>query len=224
MLSRKIQEMVSNATVKILKSGGQGVLVKGNFIVTAAHCIEAKYDGSMVLGDYFIEEIETIHGKLKVTPWAIEPVKDIAILGSLDDQTFYDESNQFEEFCEKVKPISLFLDQLKHYQHFPIYIYSHEKKWIKGKATNWWIYKDFPMIGIETEKNIKGGTSGGPIVNEQGKLVAVVSNAGGPIGIHRLGRAPRPHLALPVWISRCIRKGGFEYLKPNLKSIRKSMD
>lgn len=53
----------------------------------------------MVLGDYFIEEIETLHGKLKVGPLAVEPVQDIAVLVALDDQVFYKEVDMFNEFC-----------------------------------------------------------------------------------------------------------------------------
>jgi hypothetical protein len=226
MISKKIQTEVANATVKLLKKGGQGVLVKGNFIVTAAHCVEFKCDGSMVMGDWFIEQIKTIYGKLKVAPYAVEPVNDIAILGPLDGQEFYDEVLQFEEFCEKVRPIPLFLGEMKCRQKFRVYIYTHEKTWIKAEATSWSPQKDSPMIGIKAEMNIKGGTSGSPVVNEQGQLVAIVSNAGGPIGTSREGRAPRPHLALPVWISRCIRKGRFEFEQPTpkkIKIIRESM-
>jgi V8-like Glu-specific endopeptidase len=86
MLKKSIQHDVAKATVSLLGQGGQGVLVRNNLILTAAHCINFYCDGRMTLGDYFIEEIKTSEGrKLKVTPYAVEPVSDIVVLGSLDN-------------------------------------------------------------------------------------------------------------------------------------------
>lgn len=233
MLSEKTKALVSNATVGLPRLGGRGVLVKGNLIVTAAHCINFKSDGSLLMIDRFsphsidfVEEIETVGGKLKVVPWAVEPVHDIAVLGPLDGQAFYDEVLGFDRFCKKVKPLTLFLDTLKYYQKFPIFIYTHNKTWTGGEAINWSIEKDHPMINIRTDCDIEGGTSGSPIVNEKGKLVAIVSNAEGFKGNCRKGTAPRPHLALPLWISRFIRRGDFRYQVPTNEEaeiIKKSM-
>ena len=224
MISESIKTMVANATVSLLRQGGQGVLVKNSLIVTAAHCIDYKCDGSMVLEDFFIEEIKTLQGKkLKVTPWAVEPVKDIAILGSLDGQSFYDEANEFEEFCEKTKPVSLCFDSLKSSHKFPIYIYTHKKTWIKGEAARYGPNKESPSIGIQANEQIEGGTSGSPIINEQGQLVAIVSNS--KVGIPYDGSAPRPHLALPAWASRSIRRGHVLYdeLTPEEKELGRSI-
>lgn len=210
MITKEIQKKVENATVKLLGKGGQGVLVRNNMILTAAHCIDWDCRGGMVLGDYRIEEIETVRGKLKVGPLAVEPGTDIAVLGSLDDQAFCDEAEAFEDFCEKVKPIRLFLGKLKRGDKFPIYVFTHKGTWIKGEATKWASQKDSPSIGIDMDENIEGGTSGSPIVNEKGELVSIMSNAGGSDGITRHGVGPRPHLALPLWISLSIRKGRFD--------------
>ncbi len=114
----------------------------------------------MALGDYRIEEIETVQGKLKVGPLVVEPVNDIAVLGSLDDQAFCDEAQAFEDFCEKVKPVRLFLGKLKRGDKFPIYVFTHKRTWIEGEATKWSSQKDSPSIGIDMEENIEGGTSG----------------------------------------------------------------
>jgi hypothetical protein len=210
MLKKNIQHQVAGATVTLLGKGGQGVLVTNGFILTAAHCISANYDGRMAQGDYFIEEIETTRGKLKATPYAVEPVSDIAVLGPLDDQEFCDEVTQFEDFCEKTKPLRLCLKKFAWRFEFPIWIYTHKKTWIKGKAENFSIKKNPSTISIKTDKNIEGGTSGSPIINEQGELVAVVSTGGGNLEvdhdgnfympISREGNSPLPKFALPVWL------------------------
>jgi hypothetical protein len=75
---------IAKATVTTLRrGGGQGVLVNGNLIITAAHCLDWSCDGELVLRKHSVE-VRTRQGELKVTPIAIEPVKDIAVLGSLD--------------------------------------------------------------------------------------------------------------------------------------------
>jgi hypothetical protein len=38
------------ATVQLPTKGGQGVLVPGGFVLTAAHCIDWSLDGGMALG------------------------------------------------------------------------------------------------------------------------------------------------------------------------------
>ena len=60
--------------------------------------------------------------------------------------------------------------------------------------------KNAPRISIETEENIESGTSGSPIVNEDGELLGVVSDAGGIDGMNREGMVPFPVFALPVWV------------------------
>jgi hypothetical protein len=70
MLTNDLQKEISDATVKILKKEGQGALVGGGLILTAAHCIDFECPGGMALGDYYIENIRTIHGQLKVAPLA----------------------------------------------------------------------------------------------------------------------------------------------------------
>jgi len=137
MLSKQMKAKIAQATVTITQLGGRGVLVDGNMILTAAHCINYSTEGGMVLGDYFIEEIETKQGeKFKVRPMAVEPVCDIAALGALDDQEFSDEYDKFGKFCETTKPVHLSLDEFELDQEYPVNIYTHKNTWAvfcKGK-------------------------------------------------------------------------------------------
>jgi hypothetical protein len=50
---------VEAATVKTTRTGGQGVRVPGNLILTAAHCIDWRGTGRMALGEIYIEPIAT---------------------------------------------------------------------------------------------------------------------------------------------------------------------
>jgi hypothetical protein len=53
---------VINATVRLDNLGGQGVLVPGGFILSAAHCIQWDGEVGMAMGDRFIESITTKSG------------------------------------------------------------------------------------------------------------------------------------------------------------------
>ena len=57
---------IEKATVTILRKGGRGILVSGNLIITAAHCVVFSLEGDMGLGEYLIEEIRTSQGESHV--------------------------------------------------------------------------------------------------------------------------------------------------------------
>lgn len=192
-------DLAAKATVIVTKKGGRGVLVNGNLILTAAHCITYECAGSMALGDYYIEDIKAGKDKLKVGPIAVEPIKDIAVLGALDGQIFYDECEQFELFCERTKPIPLCVKRYARRKPFPVHILNRNGKWINGSACFWG--EDGSTVVLKSEKPIEGGASGGPIVNDSGELVGIVSVFGG-IDSHPTaeGPAPYPYRALPVWV------------------------
>ena len=194
----RVKADVTEATVQLPKLGGLGVLVPGNLILTAAHCISWESSGGMMLGDFYIEEVECREHRVKVRPLAVEPVSDIAVLGGLDNQEFNQEATAFDAFCENTKPISI-CTEVPLDVEFRVYFLTHEGLWIGAEARRW--HDDSPCLWFDVDagKAIRGGTSGSAIVNEQGKLVGIVSNAVGAGG-----RTPCPHLALPVWAIRQI--------------------
>lgn len=191
---------VERATVALTARGGQGVLVRGNLIVTAAHCVAHTLTGGMVLGDHYIEDIKTKAGvNLKVSPWAVEPLSDIAALGSLDAQENATETKAFEDFCEQTNPVPVFTGNLAARKSMKVYVYRHTGKWVEGKATRYNL-KNIHMFKLETDEPIESGTSGSPIINEEGELVGIVSNS----GTGNNGIAPCPLLTLPTWVCRQI--------------------
>jgi len=203
--------MIEQACVTVRKGEerGRGVLVDGELILTAAHCVTHTIEGHMVLGDYFVQEIETSHGLLRVQPLAVEPVADIAVVGALDDQAFFDDASAFEDWCHATPPVPLSLEDFHLQEPFPVYVLTHRGLWLEGTAELF--RNDAPMLWMTVPAGIEGGTSGSPVVTAHGALVGIVSHMGATApaafdkGTH--GSAPRPHLTLPVWIVRRIQDG-----------------
>jgi len=204
-MATTFRDTVEMATVTIWKEGesGRGVLVDGNLILTAAHCIDwaCEVGGYMAVREHHIVEIRLHDGtKLKTNISAMEPCSDIAVLGRPDTQVLYKEGMEFEEFCEQTTPIQIFRDFSKDKSEFLIHIYTHENKWLTGKAEH---FSPDSRIYYDTKKTVKDGTSGSPIVNDSGELVGIVSTYSN----HLEGFGPVPCLALPVWARIQIEKG-----------------
>lgn len=195
---------VEAATVKVLRYGGQGVLIPGNMVLTAAHCVEHHNSGGMAYGDYCLEWIETQTGvKILVSVAAVEPRADIAVLEICDEQDGpQDHVEAFRDFCKSTEPVPICTAETPHFDRFidenkiAGHILTHDKGWVN--ITMWLPRSVDRNIWVEPTDPIEGGTSGGPIVNENGQLVGICSagsNSGG-------ASHPSPHLALPVWVWR----------------------
>ena len=205
MLPEQLQSSIARACVTVVKHDGgrgRGVLVPGNIILTAAHCVAYTTEGALGLGDVCIVEVETRQGPLHTQLLAVEPVGDIAVLGALDGQEFWDETQALDEFCATTPPVPVWLDALPLLQPFPMYIYTHRGQWLQGRAQL--SSHEVPSLWIEMPEQLEAGTAGSPIVTERGALIGIVSMATSESPHGGVGSQPRPHLALPVWVIRRI--------------------
>jgi Trypsin-like peptidase domain len=181
-----VKTRTENATVRFLRKNeqgvdqpvAQGVLVPGGFIFTAAHCINWEVtDAAMALGDRYIEKIRARNGSVyKVGPCAVEPVLDIAALAALDGQVFFHECEAFERFCEETEPVPLSTDNFQDGVPVPIRVLTHTGAWVSGRASRYgygWLLAG--NIWVEFDASIQGGTSGSPVIDDNGLLVGVIS-------------------------------------------------
>ncbi len=200
-LAPNIQEIVAGATFKIhIKQGGSGqcVVVEAGLIVTAAHCVDWNSTTMPAAGGSFLSKIQTANGSLMASPLAVEPVSDIAILGSPDSQAFYQEATAFDEWCESLVPVKVLRTIPKPFDPFAVWIRTHLKTWVAGMATYDGSNSTF---AFETDTEILCGTSGGPIVNHAGELIGVVSHGTNSCsGGKYTSVAGLLPLAMPAWV------------------------
>jgi hypothetical protein len=148
---------------------------------------------------------------------AVEPVADIAVLGALDGQEAYDECEAYEQWCDETEPVPVsdeelaaprFADRDRRKMLWAsrrVHVLTHEGKWVSGNVTRYGAPNGpaGPTLHIKTDAPIKGGTSGGLVVDSAGRLVDVVSWTGGESRDKGFeGMVPSPYLALPLWIWR----------------------
>ncbi len=102
---------VAQAIVSFPRGGGRGILVPGRMIVTAAHVIHWKADGTMALSDSYVEEMTASDEQVyRVQPLAVESVSDLAVLGALNGMVsaeFAEAAEAFESLCAVITPIAL---------------------------------------------------------------------------------------------------------------------
>jgi S1-C subfamily serine protease len=197
-MKEDIAARVKAATVRL--PGGQGVLVSSGHILTAMHCIAWQGDAGLVLGNYHLVPIQCADGtSFRAAPVFADVVSDMAALGEADGQMFYDDAIAFEEWRADVRPVEVRLDALALRQPIPVYVLTCRGRWTRGTVTNHG-NEIFATVGLQTSEAIESGTSGGPVVDEAGRLVGVVSfSSGRPDGGHN-GGIPAASAALPGWL------------------------
>lgn len=194
------QPQIEEATVKIAATGGQGVLVANRLIVTASHCINVTGDGSMAMSDRFIEEVITKQGRrLQLVAHAVDPCADVAVLGEVDDQDLVDDVEAVEQFAAAVPYVKI-ATSLPTRRPFDVFLYHHGE-WVAGKASPLCASK----LRLSADKDLTWEASGGPVVDENGELLGIITNTRSygtipPFG----GQCPLLFQALPVWMLNAI--------------------
>ena len=225
-------ERVVKATVKLPKQKGQGVLVthgpkgsRGGYVITAAHCLvlNRRIINFLRDGERVFYDVRTADGsEFRMTPFMVEPVQDVAVLWPLDNQepafekdckTYLDCCNRIAPVRIRMKPYPVNLDVLfkreevdpSVIQTHRIHIYSHRGRWIHGVASTG-PRNGSRILYAKMEEEIEGGMSGGPVVDDNGELVSVVSMATGSRDKgSKEGHSPVLSVTLPTWILRRIR-------------------
>lgn len=91
--------------------GGQGVLIEGNFVLTASHCVRnsngvAIPTNAALLDDQFVSKCETLgeatdKAEYTLQPLFVDAISDVAILGPVENEELCPrEAERFSRLCE----------------------------------------------------------------------------------------------------------------------------
>ncbi len=183
MLQQEVRKRVEQATVTINvnspKSRARGIVVSGRFVLTAAHCVPWGGEGCVAedLREEYKFEIEDSNGnKHEARVCAAETVVDIAAL----------------KVPAAFQPVAhLEIGEVDASPQFPVFIFTHERNWIEGNAVG---IDGYHCLHIQTNRPIRDETSGSAAVNDEGKVIGIVSAS------LDLDCNVAPIAALPVWL------------------------
>jgi hypothetical protein len=192
---------MSKTSAIVAVGAGRGFLVEKQngerLVITAAHCLPflpPSHPGSYPQERTYANLVGLVGGS--GTIWVeclfVDPVSDIAVLGTSDDQLF-DESDAFDAFVEAQPAFPLAAPPTV---SIPVALMDLAGEWVPCTAR----LQGERSLAVEGPIHAYApGTSGSPIVNEDGAAVGLVS----------CGSYLNPALArcLPVWV--------WEHLRPS---------
>ena len=198
-----------NSTGILRVGDGRGFVVGGatedeeRYILTAAHCLPhlpPAHPGSYIeertyrklLGRLGDEEGET---------WAeclfVDPVSDIAILGSPDRHALNEEAEWYEELVNSVTPFLIADAEL----HGQVQLCSLDGRWFECQMER---VADGPIWLEQAVEPIQPGMSGSPVCRKDGWAVGILSVSAGEPDEACYEGGPNPVLmrSLPAWFLR----------------------
>ena len=203
MIAEQTEQLENAKRAGVAVGDGRGFIIdtEPRLVVTAAHCLPhlPPAIAAMNLGEKTYPDLLGPLGKQRRTVWAecmfVDPVADIAVLGTPDNQELHEEADAYDDLIEHATAVRI--------DDPP----EHTKAWLLRLNGLWGecIVQHLEGRGLwitEATLGIVGGMSGSPIVNDEGSAVGVLGISGGsPDPLHTEGD-PEPRLThcLPGWI------------------------
>jgi trypsin-like peptidase len=167
---------LNRAKAAVLTVGdGRGFVVTSRgqrIIITAAHCLP---HFPPCHGASYLEErtYANLLGPLGEAPavWTeclfADPIADIAVLGSPDDQALFEEAKAYDKLVKSVAPLRI----AEAPETGCAWLLSLDGKWFECTVE---YISEGPLLVSKLAQSVQGGMSGSPIVSNDGKAIGVV--------------------------------------------------
>lgn len=238
----KNDQQLQDALAAVVRVGnGRGFVVEGRghygrrerFVITAAHCLPERRGGQKLPPPHGASYTEERTYKKLMAPlskkqsvWCeclfVDPIADIAVLGSPDNQALGEQAEAYEALVEAATPLTVAEPPSKPNAKEVVQLADMEKRFGQIGKVQWarrecsaillsldkqWFactVSHFPngMLSIENAaQEIAGGMSGSPIMAEDGTAIGIVCLGGGIAGAPCTEGGPNPRLMgnLPGW-------------------------
>ncbi len=198
---------VKTAVIRV--GEGRGFIVQGTedrFVITAAHCLP-RIPPCCSFSHSEERMFQNLLGKLGQEPnvWAeclfLDPIADIAVLGTPDDQAFSEQADSYRGLVEPPPALSI-SDAPEDSPAFLLSLVNDLMPCIVRHLNG-------PLWISDATPGIEGGMSGSPIFLADGSVIGVCCVGGGD-GDRAIEGGPNPHLAyhLPGWLIRQLMREG----------------
>jgi hypothetical protein len=194
------------ASAVVTVGEGRGFVVSyryHRFVITAAHCLPflPPCHGASYIEERTYQLLSSLGSEPSV--WAeclfADPISDVAVLGSPDNQELSDEADDYEAFVESATPLTI--AEAPEQGHG--WMLSLQGKWF-GCSIRYMKHRDGPLFVSNADQAVDLGMSGSPIISDESAAIGVVC-----LGSDQLGcKNPRLVRDLPAWIVRDVSMTG----------------
>lgn len=198
-----MEEDTQRAVITV--GGGRGFIVETTryrLVVTAAHCLPHFPPAAATSFTHertypeLLGPLDNRAPKVGAECLFADPIGDIAVHCSPDDQAAYEEAAAFEKLTEDVPSLRI----ADAPECAPAWLLTLDRQWARCKAKHF----GGPLWIESATVPIMGGMSGSPILNADGGAIGVLCcSSGTASGAHTEG-GPNPRLveSLPGWLLR----------------------
>ncbi len=175
-----------------------GFLTPAGRIITAAHCLPRlprpdRFADDRVL--VLVRDPRHPDRTARVVVESVDPCSDVAVLGVFESES---EDGSFHELIQDLEPAPLALDEEGSELDLRVRVRTHLGEWLSGACASFGPAQTLLDIKLDDPSaRISEGTSGAPIFDDSGRVLAIVTNT-------HLGRpglsGVRLATALPRWV------------------------